>query len=794
MKKGKSPGLDGIPIEFYQTFWNLIQDRYLAYIKKAQVVGFPDKTNTSATILIYKDKGETYLLVYYRPISLINTDLKILCKVLSNRMKPVLKHIIHSSQTCVPGRQIDQTVHLLRDMIDISNEDNLGTAFVFLDQEKAFDRVNHKFLFKTMAAFGFGPVFIEWIRTIYSNASTKFKINGFLTEKNSLNSGVRQGCPLSALLYVLVIEILALQLRNNPNIVGFLVGGERIVSLHYADDAIIVMKQNACFKWAYKELQLFERASAAKINWSKTEGLLTGSWKNTNVTEWGIKWSSTNVNNLGIFQGNDNPAKATFEEILPKCYQTLNFWKQFPLSQIGKSRVLEIFITSRLAYASKFHTIPLDMMENLQKHMVKYVNSHSKGHAFISQKEMWKPTRLGGIKLMNVEAKCEAFKIQWLIKLLMSPDLSQNLATFHHLVGDQNGFKPEHKFFIPSDTIKKNRVTFKSTFYKTSLIALSKLDFKKAFPTQFQDEHIYFNPMIYKVRNDKKVLYEPNQGLLRDNIFTYGDLLKNHMEKVRGRRYNRSASEILDNCQIPHHKFQQHTLITSDDQELWLPAITHKLLYEDLISKKSGFGHGSVNHWSLKMPELIDWDLIWTTVHNKLATNNTKTAIWQILHLNYNSMFFKNNWYKTLHKCPMCNHAPLNKFHVIFDCRYVNALWAALVPILRRIYNTPLTNYEIAFGMTTPKNDAVMLRNWITYTFRALIMKEEGICNYKTKTFPDINTFKSRFNAQIKQEIIIKKEQHMFSNTLYKYARIITQGNAICNDIYTEEINNIFPL
>ena len=98
-------------------------------------------------------------------------------------MKPVLKHIIHSSQTCVPGRQIDQTVHLLRDMIDISNEDNLGTAFVFLDQEKAFDRVNHKFLFKTMAAFGFGPVFIEWIRTIYSNASTKIKINGFLTEK-----------------------------------------------------------------------------------------------------------------------------------------------------------------------------------------------------------------------------------------------------------------------------------------------------------------------------------------------------------------------------------------------------------------------------------------------------------------------------------------------------------------------------------------------------------------------------------------------------------------------------------
>ena len=82
-----------------------------------------------------------------------------------------------------------------------------------------------------------------------------------------------------------------------------------------------------------------------------------------------------------------------------------------------------------------------------------------------------------------------------------------------------------------------------------------------------------------------------------------------------------------------------------------------------------------------------------------------------------------------------------------------------------------------------------MLRNWITYTFRALIMKEEG-----TNSFPDINAFKSRFNAQIKHEIIIKKEQHIFRNTLHKYARIITHGNAVCNNIYTEEINNIFPL
>ena len=78
-----------------------------------------------------------------------------------------------------------------------------------------------------MQTFGIGASFINWVQIIYSNASTRVNVNGYLTEPISLKSGVRQGCPLSAFLYVLVIEILALQLRANPNIVGFTIGGEK---------------------------------------------------------------------------------------------------------------------------------------------------------------------------------------------------------------------------------------------------------------------------------------------------------------------------------------------------------------------------------------------------------------------------------------------------------------------------------------------------------------------------------------------------------------------------------------
>ena len=77
-----------------------------------------------------------------------------------------------------------------------------------------------------MEAFGIGQNFIKWVSTIYANASSVLSINGRFSEKIPLKRGVRQGCPLSALLYVLVIEVLAIHLRLNPNIVGFQVGGE----------------------------------------------------------------------------------------------------------------------------------------------------------------------------------------------------------------------------------------------------------------------------------------------------------------------------------------------------------------------------------------------------------------------------------------------------------------------------------------------------------------------------------------------------------------------------------------
>ena len=163
LQKHKTPGPDGIPAEFYQEYWDLLSDLYLQFINAVKETAFPKGKNTSITTLFYKEKGEIYLLANYRPIALMNVDVKIITKLLSMRLNDVLPSIIHESQTAVMGRQIGNSVHLVRDIIDYANKNDEGAALLFIDQEKAFDRVSHAFLFEALRAYGFGDNFVHWI-------------------------------------------------------------------------------------------------------------------------------------------------------------------------------------------------------------------------------------------------------------------------------------------------------------------------------------------------------------------------------------------------------------------------------------------------------------------------------------------------------------------------------------------------------------------------------------------------------------------------------------------------------
>ena len=209
MESGKSPGPDGLPAEFYLYFWGLLGRDLVEILNYGYDAGALSESQRRAILRLLFKREDPQLLKNWRPISLLNVDYKIATKCLAGRLREVLPLVLSEDQTCgVPNRSIFENLFLIRDVIDFVREKNLPLALINLDQEKAFDRVNRRFLRRVLEKMNFGPSFRRWVDVIYQDTQSAVINNGWLSESFTLSRGVRQGCPLSPLLYCLVAETL----------------------------------------------------------------------------------------------------------------------------------------------------------------------------------------------------------------------------------------------------------------------------------------------------------------------------------------------------------------------------------------------------------------------------------------------------------------------------------------------------------------------------------------------------------------------------------------------------------
>ena len=166
-------------------------------------------------------KGDRLNPANWRPIALLNVDYKICARALAARLLKVIHYVVGPDQTCgVPCRFIGDNVALLRDLAHYCEVTNFPAAILSLDQEKAFDRVDWSFLFSTLSKMGFGDSFIKWIRVLYRSPRCSVMVNGHISPFVFPSRGVRTGCPLSPLLYVLSMEVLAYNICASPVIQG----------------------------------------------------------------------------------------------------------------------------------------------------------------------------------------------------------------------------------------------------------------------------------------------------------------------------------------------------------------------------------------------------------------------------------------------------------------------------------------------------------------------------------------------------------------------------------------------
>ena len=358
----KSHGTDGFTLEFYLKFWHLLGPllcRLYNFCFTDQCL--PASLQTSVTRLIFKKCGDVKDLENGRPISLLNTDYKILSRVITLRLSRVLGSLVDLDQTCsVPGRSITSNVTLLRDVLDYIERMNESGILVSLDQEKAFDRVKHSFLFRLLEHLGFGPSFIKWVHTLNTGANMRIILNGYLSGKIELKRGVRQGDPLSPLLYVLCVEVLASQICSSPFISGFLLlgaGGTHFRVRQYADDTTTFLKNISSLVQLFNLVSIYERGSGAKLNRSKKEAMCLGAWRSHVDEPLGLTWVKK-MKVLGVWFGVVPVEQDNWSSKLTKFEKSINLWKSRSLSFLGKCLIVNVIGLSKFYYLARVLLLP----------------------------------------------------------------------------------------------------------------------------------------------------------------------------------------------------------------------------------------------------------------------------------------------------------------------------------------------------------------------------------------------------------------------------------------------------
>ena len=271
----RSPGSDGLTSEFYKLF-ALEYSKILLWLhtKSMEETLLPTSLRQAVVSLIFK-KGDPEMLGNWRPISLCNVDDKILSTVVKNRIVNLMPSIIGPHQTCnIRQRSIFDNLHFFRDFFDHEHDG----AILSLDQEAAFDRVNRGLLFKSMKSMNFPNIIVSTVKLLNERNSVMVRVGSSLTKNIPVNCGVKQGDPIASLLFIITFEIFLTRVKQKITNASGPTNGCSLVTC-YADDCHIVISDPSDFDVIEDELKNYGKYSGGKLNRSKTNCLLLGSWK-----------------------------------------------------------------------------------------------------------------------------------------------------------------------------------------------------------------------------------------------------------------------------------------------------------------------------------------------------------------------------------------------------------------------------------------------------------------------------------------------------------------------------------
>ncbi|CAM2120308.1 unnamed protein product [Caretta caretta] len=246
MPTNKSSAMDRLTMDFYRVFGDVLGPDLVTIWAKSMKSGVLFLSCRRAVLALLPKKGDLRDLRNWHPISLLSMDYKVVVKAISLQLGSVLADVVHPDQThTVPGWTIFDNLYLVWDLLELGCRDGLSFALLSLDQEKAFDRMDHGYLLGSLWAFSFRPQFMGFLQVLYADTECLVRLNWTLTKQVSFGWGVQQRRPLSGQLYALAIELFLCLLRQRLTGLVFWEPELQLVLLAYTNDMILVVQERS---------------------------------------------------------------------------------------------------------------------------------------------------------------------------------------------------------------------------------------------------------------------------------------------------------------------------------------------------------------------------------------------------------------------------------------------------------------------------------------------------------------------------------------------------------------------
>ena len=758
MNNNKTPGEDGIPVDFYKVFWGKLKESFIAMMEEVYTTGVLHQSARKGVLnLIPKAGKDTRFVKNLRPITLLNTDYKIIEKSIANKMIPSLKEIIHRDQRgFMKDRRISVNIRKMLDIIHCAEMEDLEAVVMSLDFVKCFDKCSFSILHGSLDFFGFGGIVQEWTRILYRDFTVRVQNNGHFSSDINIEKGVHQGGCCSSIYFLVIAEILALSLRANEEIEGITLQDIRNILNQFADDMdIFSMCNETSIKAIYEELDRFKLQSGFTVSYEKTTLYRIGSLRHSNAQLYNMNefiWSNEDINVLGVTIAHDNITDKNYDVLITKTHEAIDRWYNRGLTLMGKVQVVNTLVASLFVY--KMMVLPYMPIRTIKKvdNMIRnYLWNGKKSK--VSYRILQNSKAEGGLNLVNLKHKDISLKATW-------PQILYKEEEYAEIVYGILRCSVIKKDIWRVNLDKKdiNNMKVKSEFWRDVMLSWS--EYTQRAGTRIENQIIWYNSNI-RVKN-RPIMW--NDIYLNGLVYVhqlFEDQKLKTFQRVREEyglsqlRYNSIISAlpktwkifflgtpaILFNPIPPHHYDQAIMVFTKG-----LSRRIYKLLQEDILGIHNKFIKWKVDFGQEYTQDLHTFGREHLYVYKVTNIPKLRSFQYRLLQRAIVTNVQLQKWGIVENSlCYFCGLHEETIPHLMWNCRVVYDLWLEVLEFLLQSFKDEvhLSLTRVIFNRLSPRANSVA--NLVCVITKQFIYRVR--CMNKTKSLHFPTGVKERNNG-----------------------------------------------